>query len=378
MDYDRHNQEATFAQAAPEPRNGAVRRRGVAPAPHQAMRLASQLDGKSKAEVRAALKAAGFSVRAEDIDHVLTCSAEIPRLRSRRRANSIARRIGHVPTYAFDPQRRAPVLLPVGTPRQRLDAKRRSAIAAAARRLFRHGAAGGSSMRIGFASTASKVNYVVNMYSNRDTYRGAFKGWAANEDHHLIDIPQDWLVRVQRRGLAMLGGMLTLDLHPLEAAGDVRVYAATWARQGRGYEVHLDRGYIAILLGEHYHAKTAERAIVGVRRKAKLASQAVRARFEPYEVTVEAFVERYKQSHLVVTLDDARDTGSCEFGIRSWCESIGLSYENGSAPLQQVLQGFRTLPQVEVRRVVVHAVRRHRAAQRKRRVAGQTELVAAF
>lgn len=225
-------------------------------------------------------------------------------------------------------------------------------------------------MRIGYALTASKVNYVVSMSSNRDTYRGAFKGWAANEDHHLIHIPRDWLVRVQGRGLAMLGGMLTLDLHPLEAAGEVCVYAATWARQGRGYEVHVDRGFIATLLGEHYHAETAESAIVGVRRKAKIASRRpVAARFEPYEATVEAFEERYKRIHLVVTLADARDTGSCEFGIRSWCESVGLSYEEGNAPLQQVLQGFRTLPQVEVRRAVVHAVRRHRAAQRQRLLA---------
>lgn len=369
MEIDRNSQEATPAHAATESRNGAVRRCGIPPAPHQTMRLASQLDGKSKAEVRAALKAGGFSVRDEDIDKVLACIAEIPRLRSRRRASLITGRIGHVPTYAFDPQRRAPVLLPVDTPRQRLDAKRHLAIAAAARRLFRNGAAGGSSVRIGYVSTASEVNYVVNMSSNRDTYRGAFKGWAANEDHHLVHVPRDWLVRVQRRGLATLGGMLTLDLHPLEAAGDVCVYAATWARQGRGYEVRVDRGYIATLLGEHYHAETAERAIVGVRRKAKLASYPIRARFEPYEVTVEAFVERYKRSYAVVTIDDARDTGSCEFGIRSWCESVGLSYEYGSAPLQKILQGFRKLPQVEVRRAVVHAVRRHRAAQRQRLVA---------
>ena len=138
MDYDHHTQEATFAEAVPEPRNGAVRRRGIPPTGHQAMRLASQLDGKSKAEVRAALKAGGFSVRGEDIDHVLACSAEIPRLRSRRQGNLIAKRIGHVPTYVFDSQRPAPVFLPVGTPWQRLDAKRHSAIAAAARRLFRH------------------------------------------------------------------------------------------------------------------------------------------------------------------------------------------------------------------------------------------------
>lgn len=63
---DSHNQKPTFTQAAPELRDGTVRRRGIPPTPHQAMRLASQLDCKSKAEVRAALKAGGLSVRGED------------------------------------------------------------------------------------------------------------------------------------------------------------------------------------------------------------------------------------------------------------------------------------------------------------------------
>jgi len=64
------------------------------------------------------------------------------------------------------------------------------------------------------------------MWTNRDTYAGNFKGWSATEDHHRISVPADWRVRVQRRGLAAVGGMMTLDVHPLVPHGDIELFQA--------------------------------------------------------------------------------------------------------------------------------------------------------
>ena len=64
------------------------------------------------------------------------------------------------------------------------------------------------------------------------------------------------------------------------------------------------------------------------------------------------------------SVPDARDTGSCEFGILSWCNAVGLDYKAGAAPLQRVLDAFRVRPQIEVRRAVLNAVRRHRVGLR--------------
>ena len=216
-------------------------------------------------------------------------------------------------------------------------------------------------MRVGFALNASKVNYVVTMDQNRDTYRGAYKGWAASEDHHLITVPMDWRLRVERKGLASLGGMMTLDAHPLIPDGDVRIYAATWARQGRGFSVTVDRGYIALLDDEHFHAESAQAAIKGVRRKLKAADAPVRGLVSPYDLSIEGFIARYEGRNLSVSVSDAENSGSCDFGIRSWCEFVGLDYSSDTAPLKMVLDGFRKRPQEEVRRTVVHAVRLHRA-----------------
>lgn len=131
------------------------------------------------------------------------------------------------------------------------------------------------------------------MDQNRDTYAGAYKGWAAKEDHHAITVPKDWRLRVERKGLASLSGMMTLDAHPLIPDGDVHVYAATWARQGRSYDVKVERGYIATLGDEHFHAESAQAAIKGVRRKVRAAGAPARPSNSPYALSVDAFIERY-------------------------------------------------------------------------------------
>ena len=153
---------------------------------------------------------------------------------------------------------------------------------------------------------------------------------------------------------------MTLDAHPLVPDADVLVYAATWARQGRGYDVKIDRGYIAMLSREHFHADSAQAAIKGVRRKAKSTGLPARTVVSPYALTVDAFAKRYAGREVMVSINDAHESGSCDFGIRAWCGFVGVDYDQGEAPLAQILEGFRMRPQEEVRRAVLYALRRHR------------------
>lgn len=82
----------------------------------------------------------------------------------------------------------------------------------------------------------------------------------------------------------------------------------------------------------------------------------------PYALTIDAFVKRYAGRKLTVSVSDAQESGSCNFGIRSWCEFVGLDYDDGDgeANLESVLEGFRKRPQNEVRSAILHAVRRRR------------------
>jgi hypothetical protein len=126
----------------------------------------------------------------------------------------------------------------------------------------------------------------------------------------------------------------------------------------------VDRGFIALLGKEHFHADSVKAAISGIQRKVKAAGLPSRTVLGAYELSVEEFIKRYQGRDIWVSVADAQESGSCDFGIRSWCEAVGLDYESGEARLAMVLEGFRQRPQEEVRRAILYAVRRHGAEQK--------------
>lgn len=249
-----------------------------------------------------------------------------------------------------------------GTLSQRLSDWRSAAVQTAAKRCLRHGAAGGHSMRVELTSDTRAIGYRVTMGYNRDTYGGSFKGWQASEDHHRVTVPMDWRTRILKRGLATLGGMLTLTAEQMVSHGGVELFQATWVEQGRGYQVNVRQGTIALLDDESFHAEDAQKAIDGVLRKVKRAGGGPRgANRSAYELTTEELIRRYQRyGDLDVIAQDAYSAGACEFGVRSWCERVGIDLEEGSVPLCRLLDGFAQSPLIEVRRTILHVVAEHR------------------
>jgi hypothetical protein len=342
--------EAATGEPAPKRRT-----RGTHPSPLDILRVAARQSDTRKASVGEALRTSGFVATAAVVDAVLTAHAKISARRSQRHVQNCIARLGREPArlsalqYRDFRRNQTPSLL------ARLHALRVRDIRQAAQSAFRHGAAGGWSMNVTFAREASQVGYQVVLAENRTTYAGRYKGWRAREDHHRICVPKDWRHRVAARGLALVDGLMTLDAHALSPTGDVELFAAVWARQGRGFEVHTDQGIIARLGDVHFHAATVDAAIRGVRRKAR-----AREGCPSYAEAVETFIKRYSRLDVEVTLRDAYDTGSCDYGVRSWCAAVGLDYAKGKASLADVLEGFRKRPQVEVRRAVLFALKRRR------------------
>lgn len=348
------------------PRTAAKPATGRRPSPsdHQLSALAALHRAiETKVHARLALGHNGFASSDTAVNALMARILEINRARRDRAGLRVMRRLGSVPpgfcTYLPATQ---PVRLPAGSPAQRLEKVRERAVVQSAQQCLRYGAAGGTSFSVTLTSDAAQVGYRVEMGSNRDTYGGAYKGWQAAEDHHHICAPADWRVRVQRRGLATVGGMLTLDLQPLVPHGDIELFQAVWVAQGRGYAVNVQRGVIARLRGEAFHGADASDAIRGVTRKAARALAPQRTPTCSYELSVDAFIQRFSRyRHIPVSLDDARETGACEYGISSWCQAVGIDMALESVTLRRVLEGFQTRPLVEVRRTVLHAVRAHRS-----------------
>jgi hypothetical protein len=158
---------------------------------------------------------------------------------------------------------------------EKLDTTRRTEVVRTAARTFRHGAAGGHSLEVTLTTDPRIVGYVVNMGRNWTTYAGAYKGWGAIEDHHRITVPVDWRMRVQRRGLAELDGLMTLDAIPLDGAPvGIQLFSAVWASQGRGYDVRTHRGVIAVSVDRQhsFRGATAQAAVAGVERRMRVAT----------------------------------------------------------------------------------------------------------
>lgn len=329
--------------------------------------LAANRELATKKAVREALREAGLPGRPAYIDQVFAYRAEHNKHRwTRTTRRAVAHTGKECPARPQTSAPTKPVLLPSGTPQERINSRRRATLKSVAVNLLRYGAAGGSSFNVNFSNDPSKIGYIVDMDCNWDTYGGSFKGWRANEDDHSVTIPYQWLTRVYHRDLEDLSGLLTLDAIPVRSGcPDIELYRAVWARQGRGFSVITERGFIARCGDYDFHADTAEGALKGIRRKMTAAGERAKPR-SPLAITDEEFIKRFsrRDKNCTVSLDDARESGSCESGILQWCENVGIDPARGSIPLHEALEAFSREPQTEVRLAVIQAARRYRREQR--------------
>ncbi|MFD1381696.1 hypothetical protein [Fodinicurvata halophila] len=183
------------------------------------------------------------------------------------------------------------------------------------------------------------MGYTVVMDENRDTYAGRFKGWIANEDHHVIRVPGRWLRMVHGAGLAVVDGLLTLDVSPLERAPEgVELYRAVWAGQGRGYQVRTDHGYIALTRdplerpGVRLPRANRPRSAAGAKAQVDRIES---VRLAP-NVSLSRLLRDADAQGIEVRLSDARAVRACHYGIRAWCYAVGLDPDAGRAPLRRV------------------------------------------
>lgn len=188
-----------------------------------------------------------------------------------------------------------------------------------------------------------------------EVYRGAHKNRPCRIQDTFVTVPFSWVRRVQRAGIDFADGMFTLDAARIESEG-CDLFAAVWIEQGRGTALNTRRGYIARQDGLTFHASTARDAVAGLARKAR--ARSLVAVSGPSENLADIIAAH---ASMRVTLADARAVGACEYGIRSWCNSVGLDYSAGVATLGEVFAAYRTEPRAEARSVMLRVLKRSRA-----------------
>ena len=222
-------------------------------------RIAGSDAGDTRKALVAAIRAAGLPGNPMNVARVQELRNNFNAARHHRLNQARAKAAPAISALPA-PTGRPAIRLPLGTPAMRLELRKRT-VTQYAQQAFRHGAPGGTKFTVGFADITTAVDYTIDLDRVFDVYSGAYKGWGANVDLHRIRVPADWRVRVERKGLAMLGGLTTLHALPMEAPACIELYAAVWASQGRGYAVKTDRGFIAVAGADSFHSDTAEGAI---------------------------------------------------------------------------------------------------------------------
>lgn len=241
--------------------------------------------------------------------------------------------------------------LPAGTPAYRLDAIRKSAIGKAVINNLRVGT--NDTISVYLTNDPATVGINQTDCVDWDKYRGSYKGWACNYKSNTILVPSTWRMRVERKGLACVDGMFTLDAAQVECEG-AELFNATWAVNGRGNSINVATGYIARSAKQTYHGETIEKALAGLKRKVKSAE------FEAFLKTAELSTLVAAHPGAVIRLSDARAIGACEYGIKHWCHSVGLDYELGQSTLADVYQCYLKEPRSEARSAILHVLRKLR------------------
>ncbi|HZT50880.1 MAG TPA: hypothetical protein VFA22_03055, partial [Stellaceae bacterium] len=250
-------QRAALLTAEANWRRAETRRRRQAMADHAALppmtlrRLAGGMDrfrrSWSRDELVMVLDGARIRPTAEAVEAL---RGELDFLRQQRDRRRAQRR-----NYRRQPERSGR-RLPAGTPAERLAALRRVSIERAARAIMPFGAALGDDVTLEFGAPSYRI--VTRQETRRYGRRSPVRFGRVTGAEHRISVPADWRVSVERRGLGLVAGALTLAAAPRPAPEGIEAVDAVVARPGRGYFAIVERRvYARVAGGAWLHVEAA-------------------------------------------------------------------------------------------------------------------------
>lgn len=185
--------------------------------------------------------------------------------------------------------------------------------------------------------------------------------WSGSDVVYKVAIATLWSKRVHAAGLAVVDALLTTHARLERESDGLRVYRAAWVRQGQGYALRSEAGWIAFhpASGTGFHStKSANAAATGLRRKlnAQAIPQEVRdaqkreraqRRAAARERQVRRLVERVSKydlasiAHVEVSLQDSYRAGNCEPGTLEFRNRLFPGSRRTSAPLGEIVERLR-------------------------------------
>lgn len=182
----------------------------------------------------------------------------------------------------------------------------------------------------------------------------------------VVTVLKDWDTAIQSRGLALLGGMLTLSAKPAKKQKEVlqladkvgvELYEAVWVRN-RGFQLRTETGFIAVkrtslgvLPHTAYHSESPKKAVNGAYRKYQNSD---------YNLPLE---KRDVPADATATWSDAHAVGACESGVKNWCDSVGIDYKQESVPLIDVVRGYYAYPLPEAKAIILRVLKQYPAVK---------------
>lgn len=221
------------------------------------------------------------------------------------------------------------VLLPKGTPAERLLAKREHQLLRAATACLRN-----------YAREEAPNTRWVDTLTACTAYLDIEHGWmdfGGTRRHCVVSATYSFRAMARCPIPRNIAGLLTLGaVEAPGAAGEGEsVYQAVWARQGQG-DVICERGYIVARTGksgsiEYAHGATlgAARGVLSRRASADERARKLAAWQDSIERALKAGeIGRYD---VHVSLADAFRAGLCKPGVHAWCARNGIDPEAGAS-----------------------------------------------
>lgn len=166
-----------------------------------------------------------------------------------------------------------------------------------------------------------------------------------------------YIKNIVDKNIAVLDGLITLSATKIENDSSCDLYEAQWLSQARGYALKTVNGFIAVKDDLSFHGKTMQSALNGLNKKLKnvtLTDVFDKGLKHPSIISI---IEKY--GDLKVTKQDAIKAGACISGTRSWCNRVGIDYDNlESCTVKEVYEAYKQLPRPEVAAILLKTFNR--------------------